>query len=95
MRHLRTDYDPIQDPRPSGIGEGEPVFLLRAKDELAPTTVHRWATLLEERGGDSELVEAARDWADAMYEWQERHGSKLPDAPTGTLLPFLDPDRGP
>lgn len=38
MLHARKDYMHIQD-ETGKVGENEPVFLLRAKDQLAPDTV--------------------------------------------------------
>lgn len=42
MIHARTDYDRIQNPE-NKIERDEPVFLLRAKDKFAPSTVRFWA----------------------------------------------------
>lgn len=78
MIHLRSDYDSIQDP--SGkIGEKEPVFLLRAKDVLAPCIVRKWAENLSRNGGEPELVARVMEWAALMEEWQVDNGTKVPD----------------
>lgn len=78
MIHARADYNRIQDP--SGkIGEDEPVFLLRAKDSLAPGILMMWATELINRGGDKKMAKMVTDHAVKMVEWQEKNGCKLPD----------------
>lgn len=85
MRHLRLDYDRIQDPD-GRIGDDEPVWLLRAQDVAAPVAIRRWANFVEERAavwvdGDTaetvaarveeaaRLASAARGWADHMVAW--------------------------
>jgi hypothetical protein len=93
LRHLRLDYDRIQDPatiaphlaqgRP--FGADELVFLLRARDKNAATVVAYWADLTEEDGGDPELVSAARRWADAMHAQGQAIGTKVPDTPPELL----------
>lgn len=82
MLHARPDYDHIQDPT-GKIGEDEPVFLLRAKDQLAPEALYRWATRLEEAGGQPLMVKIAREHAEHMEAWQKVNGCKLPDMPIG------------
>lgn len=68
------------------FGEDEPVFILRARDELAPEAVRSWADNLTMEGGDPETVSAVMDWADHMETWAEVHGPpKLPDTPSGLL----------
>lgn len=86
MRHLRSDYDPIQDP--SGkIGADEPVFLLRAKDLIAPEIVQEWALSAEDAGADPAMCKRVQEWADEMRAWQREHanGGKVPDVPEGAL----------
>ncbi len=84
MIHARTDYDRIQDPE-NKIGEDEPVFLLRAKDVLAPEIVYAWAMRLDVMGGDKELVEHVKDWSSKMRKWQQDNESKVPDTPIADL----------
>jgi len=80
MIHARKDYDHIQDP--SGkIAADEPVFLLRAKDVLAPMCLILWAEELITRGGDKEMAGMVADHAAKMIDWQEKNGCKLPDLP--------------
>lgn len=78
MLHARESYNRIQDPE-GKIAEDEPVFLLRAKDILAPRTLLHWADRLEVEGGQIEMIQLARDHARLMLEWQEKNGAKVPD----------------
>lgn len=80
MIHARNDYNRIQDPN-NLISADEPVFLLRAKDEVAPLTVERWADLAEQAGADWEMIKAARSQANLMRQWQRKHGCQVPDMP--------------
>jgi len=57
----------------------EPLFVLRAQDDLAPEVVQLWALNATMRGATKDKVEAARECARAMREWQRLHGSKIPD----------------
>lgn len=78
MKHSRKDYNRIQDPE-GKIPEDEPVFLLRAQDEIAPIIVMQWAMLYEQNNGDKKLVELAKNQARDMLEWQIVHGYKKAD----------------
>lgn len=78
MLHARNDYNHIQDPK-GKIAHDEPVFLLRAKDKLAPEILNKWADYLEAEGGQPEMIETVRLHADKMIDWQEDNGCKLPD----------------
>jgi hypothetical protein len=105
MIHARADYNRIQDPavdNPSlaagstPIGEDEPVFLLRARDQCAPAALLMWASQLEHAAGqcltgtDKEeaikTAEHVRDWANRMKQWGWKNGVKIPDVPEGQLL---------
>lgn len=67
--------------------DDEPIFVLRAQDELAPMVVRIWANILELQAKrdhkDRKQVEAkiddALDLATDMELWAGKHGSKLPD----------------
>jgi len=81
MLHARKDYqERIQDSA-NIIPEDEPVFLIRAQDALGPDIVDQWADWAEEEGAKEDIVEHAREHAEAMRKWQEEHGSKIPDMP--------------
>jgi len=55
--------------------DGEPVFILRAKDRYAPEVVRYWA----ENVGDGPMAEQASRIADEMEAWGREHGTKEPD----------------
>jgi hypothetical protein len=57
----------------------EPVFVLRAQDDLAPEVVQLWALNATMRGAPKSKVEDARRCAREMRDWQRAHGSKIPD----------------
>lgn len=68
--------------------DDEPVFILRAKDKLAPEVVEFWAGKLEAamytNGAsnpmrDSAKLKEARSCAHLMRAWQAMNGSKVPD----------------
>lgn len=82
MRHARADYERIQDPA-GLIPEDEPVFLIRGKDKAGPEAVRAWAAAAALKGADLDIVERARQWAETMEEWQDVHGSQVPDLPKG------------
>jgi len=87
MLHARKDYDRIQDP--SGkIGEDEPVFLLRAKDELAPICLILWAEELIRRDGDKKMAQMVVEHAAKMICWQMENGCRLPDLPVESIKPI-------
>jgi hypothetical protein len=60
-------------------GDNEPIFVLRAKDKLAPNVVRRWAAEAGINGASQEKVEEAFELATKMEVWASQNGSKLPD----------------
>jgi hypothetical protein len=84
VRHLRSDYDSIQDPT-GHIPADEPVILFRSQDMFAPVLAETWASMVSAAGGDREMCDRTRAWADEMRRWQLEHGSKVPDVPAGVL----------
>jgi len=74
MKHARADYDRIQDPA-GKIPADEPVFLLRAQDELACKAVAYYASLCEQAQAP-EVAAKARGHADLMAAWPKK---KVPD----------------
>lgn len=77
MLHAREDYNRIQDPEDL-IPEDEPVFLLRAQDDIAARVVRYWADQAEEAGANPDIVARARAHAEKMEAWQTK---KVPDMP--------------
>lgn len=51
------------------LESGEPVFVLRAQDELATSAVFYWAATAESRGVDRALIDEARAHAHVMRQW--------------------------
>lgn len=81
MKHARPDYNRIQDPglhEPSLVREGatpiaedEPVFLLRASDITAASTVLFWLTRNKDNMCDVDL-NALKDHYMLMVNWDKR-----------------------
>jgi hypothetical protein len=78
MIHARADYNRIQDPE-GKIGEDEPVFLIRAKDLLAPVAMQFWADQAEKIGVQPIMVDMVRRHAELTKQWQTKNGCKKPD----------------
>jgi hypothetical protein len=92
MNHSRPDYDRIQDPA-ALIPDDEPVFFLRAQDEVAAATVRFWAALARAAGADPMMIQNARDHADRMDAWAKK---KVPDLPASVhALDCGTPNLGP
>lgn len=82
MRHARRSYQTIQDS--SGrIPEDEPVFVLRAKDRVAPVVMRIYADLARAAGADPKFIETVELWSRQMetYAFSVYGGGKVPDAP--------------
>lgn len=83
MLHARSDYNRIQDPA-GVIPADEPVFLIRGKDKVGPAAVREWAKHATAAGASLMIVDSALRQAEAMEEWQAKHGSQVPDMPDGS-----------
>lgn len=81
MIHARTDYDPIQDPRPNGIGKDEPVMLFRAQDRLMEFVLLHYISLLKKANADTAMVHAVYEHIQRVNDWQSTHPTKTPDMP--------------
>lgn len=57
-------------------GDDEPLFVLRAQDNLAPTVIRSWAQLAESQKANPEKIAEARALADLMEAWPFH---KIPD----------------
>ncbi len=68
MTHARKDYNRIQDPE-NKIPEDEPVFLIRAQDQVGAAAVRAWAHLHKLNGGSDILYSLAMSHADKMEQW--------------------------
>lgn len=62
----------------AGVKEGEPIFILRGQDVLAPALVREWAVAAKQRGCGDAKVQEAFALADLMDSWGLDHG-KNPD----------------
>jgi hypothetical protein len=75
----------LREHEPSAIPRDEPVFLLRAKDQIAPVIVREYARQLRQvMPGGTDMWKASDriiDVAITMEAWQVEHGAKLPDVP--------------
>ena len=63
--------------RISSVPSDEPIFFLRAQDQVAAEAVGAWAALYFAAGGDPAVAEQALEQADRMRQWPVK---KLPDA---------------
>jgi len=78
MKFTREDYNKRIIDREGKIPEGEPVFLLRAQDVYAPSTLRYYARLLAE-DGNHEMSEELLNHARQMVVWQKSVRVHLPD----------------
>lgn len=60
-------------------GDYEPIFVVRARDILAPHTVLDWADRAEGIGVLADKVESARKVAQDMLTWQRQNAVTKPD----------------
>lgn len=63
---------------------GEPVFLLRAQDPLAPEAIVFYADICQQEGCHPAHVEAARNHAQRIVDWQKAHPMRVKDKPGPT-----------
>ena len=82
MRHLRDDYNRIQDPH-NKIGGDEPVFLLRAQDRAFPAMLAAYCAY-QRAVGNWELAEFIEAQGPAVHKWRATHATKQADMPAGT-----------
>jgi hypothetical protein len=78
MKFTRDDYNKRIVDTAGKIPAEEPVFLLRAQDIYAPSTLRYYAKLLED-AGNSEMAEELRAHARQMIVWQKSVKVKKPD----------------
>lgn len=58
------------------VGDDEPIFVLRAQDKFAASTIRYWAERAESAGAPREKIIEALDHAEVMEAW---HTQKVPD----------------
>lgn len=78
MKFTRDDYNKRIIDKARKIPDDEPVFLLRAQDKYAPSTLRFYAKLLEE-DGNLEMAEELKAHARQMIVWQKSVKVKAPD----------------
>lgn len=78
MKFTRDDYNKRIIDKAGKIPADEPVFLLRAQDKYAPSTLRHYAKLLEEDGNIA-MAEELRAHARNMIVWQKSVKVKAPD----------------
>jgi hypothetical protein len=61
------------------VGPDEPIFVLRAKDQLAPRILGYWIQLARAAGTPQEKLDEAERCQDAMMLWGRENGIKVPD----------------
>ena len=59
----------------------EPMFVLLARDPLAPDTVEAWARRRERDGGDPVKIMEARECARAMRDWHQKRQMRVCQIP--------------
>lgn len=59
-----------------GVGDDEPVFVLRAQDQLARTTIEAYARLCRRVGLPEEHAEAVEVRADEFERWEHADGNR-------------------
>ncbi len=65
------------DPCRDKADEDEPIFTLRAQDEIAPELVVWWATLAARAGAPDDKVRGAVEVSMAMHRWQRAHPERV------------------
>jgi len=80
MRFTRKDYTERIVDKASKIPDDEPVFLLRAQDIHAPSTLRFYAEKVKE-SGNLEMAEELFRHAREMIVWQKSVRVKYPDKP--------------
>jgi len=78
MKFTRDDYNKRIIDTAGKIPEDEPVFLLRAQDMHAPSTLRFYAKLLEENG-NMDMADELRLHARQMVIWQKSVRVHKPD----------------
>lgn len=81
MLHARKDYNERFQDAQNKIPADEPVFLIRAQDQVGHLAVRAWAHFHRVNGGSDVAYDLAMEHADKMEAWGKQHGSKPADVP--------------
>lgn len=71
----------------------EPVFLIRAQDQVGATAVRAWAHQHRVNGGSDPAFSLAMAHADKMEQWGKLHGTKAADVPPAAIPPQADQQK--
>lgn len=85
MLHARADYQSRIQDSAGLIPLREPVFLIRGQDKAAIPAAEAWCVEAERLGADHSIIALVRGHIEEVRKWQAKHGSKLPDLPSGLL----------
>lgn len=87
MLHERNDYNKRIQDSAGIIPDDEPVFLLRAQDNLAPNILREYAVRVNKKG-NREMADRVWEHAAAMEKWRGDNQDKIknPDAPIQQTL---------
>lgn len=61
------------------VADDEPIFVLRAQDNLMPVVLATWIGLARWAGVPAAKIQEAENLLNAAYEWQKNHPHKIPD----------------
>ncbi len=61
------------------ISDDEPLFLLRAQDQIAPYAITKWIDLSIVNGVNLKKRENAQKCKEDMFEWGRTNFTKVPD----------------
>jgi hypothetical protein len=79
MIHARQDYNERIQDAANEIPADEPVFLIRAQDQVGGQAVRAWAHLHRVNGGSDRAYELAMSHADKMEQWPKHKPADVPE----------------
>lgn len=78
MIHARKDYNERMQDSANLIPADEPVFLIRAQDQVGHAAVRAWAHLHRANGGSDVAYDLAMRHADLMECWPKKKPADVP-----------------
>ena len=78
MIHARKDYTARIQDTTNEIPADEPVFLIRAQDQVGAAAVRAWAHLHRVNGGSDTAYALAMRHADLMEAWPKKKAADVP-----------------
>jgi hypothetical protein len=76
--HARKDYNERIQDSAKLIPEDEPVFLIRAQDQVGHAAVRGWAYMHRLNGGSDAAYTLAMEHADKMEQWPKKKAADVP-----------------